>query len=112
MRKWAFWTVAALCAAGAGCVYRGAKATEGTSLTIGLSVPGTEGAASLTLVEYVSGFRLGVAENATATLKYRVAESNDYFGVVRTRSYKSADATVSPAVTNAAAGVRSVRQEK
>jgi hypothetical protein len=29
-----------------GCVYKGAKVTEGTDLSVGLSVPGTDGVAA------------------------------------------------------------------
>jgi len=83
----------------AGCIYKGAKCTEGMDVSVGISVPGTEGAASLTILNYLSGFRLGVAENAALKVKYTVAETNDYFGVVHIRSHKTIDAKVEPCET-------------
>ena len=85
-----------------GCVYRGAKITEGTDLAVGINVPSTEGALQLQLLNYLSGFRLGVAENAALTLRYSCATTNSYFGVVRSETVKSIDATVSPCETAAA----------
>ena len=85
-----------------GCVYRGAKITEGTDLAVGINVPSAEGALQLQLLNYLSGFRLGVAENAALTLRYTCATTNSYFGVVRSETVKSIDATVSPCETSAA----------
>ena len=92
-------TVLVLCALLAGCIYKGAKCTEGMDVSVGISVPGTEGAASLTILNYLSGFRLGVAENAALKVKYTVAETNDYFGVVHIRSWKTIDAKIDPCET-------------
>lgn len=88
-------TVCALALA-AGCVYKGAKVTEGTDLSVGISVPGTEGAASVTILNWLSGFRLGLAQNAQMTLEYSVAETNDWFGIATTRTRKTITATVTP----------------
>ena len=90
----------------AGCVYRGAKITEGTDLAVGINVPSTEGALQLQLLNYLSGFRLGVAENAALTVEYSSAETNSYFGCVYVRTAKRVKAKVepcevSPAATNA-----------
>lgn len=79
-----------------GCVYKGAKVTEGTDLSVGLSIPGTEGAASVTILNYLSGFRLGLAQNAQMTLAYTVAETNTYLGIATTRTQKTITATVTP----------------
>ena len=90
-----------------GCVCRGAKITEGTDLAVGINVPSTEGALQLQLLNYLSGFRLGVAENAALTVEYSSAETNSYFGCVYVRTAKRVKAKVepcevSPAATNAA----------
>ena len=77
-------------------MYKGAKVTEGTDLSVGVSVPGTEGAASLTVMNYLSGFRLGVAENARAALRYVVAETNCYLGCIATRVTKTVEAEIEP----------------
>jgi len=92
-------TVLVLCALLAGCIYKGAKVVEGTDLAVGFTVPGTDGAAQMDVLNWLSGFRLGVAENAALKVKYAVAETNDYFGVVHVRSYKTIDAKVEPCET-------------
>lgn len=83
----------------AGCIYKGAKVVEGTDLAVGFTVPGTDGAAQMDVLNWLSGFRLGVAENAALKVKYTVAETNDYFGIVHIRSWKTIDAKVDPCET-------------
>ena len=85
-----------------GCLYKGAKVVEGTDIAIGLSVPGTEETLQINALNYLSGFRLGIAENAALTLRYSCATTNSYFGVVHSETVKSIDATVSPCETTAA----------
>lgn len=79
-----------------GCVYRGAKVTEGVDFALGINVPTAEGTFQFDLINYLSGFRLGVAENARLELRYTHAETNEYFGCVTTRTYKTVDAVVEP----------------
>ena len=83
-----------------GCIYKGAKVVEGTDLAVGFTVPQADGVAQLDVLNYLSGFRLGVAENAAMTVKYTVAETNSYFGCITTRTMKSIDATVEPCETS------------
>ncbi len=80
----------------AGCVYKGAKLVEGTDLAVGLNVPTTEGALQLQVLNYLSGFRLGVAENAALTVEYETFATNSYFGCVRTETVKRVKARVEP----------------
>ena len=89
-------TLLALSLALTGCVYRGAKITEGTDLAIGLTVPGTEGVLQFNALNYLSGFRLGVAENAALTVEYSTVATNSYFGVVTTETAKRIKAKVEP----------------
>lgn len=89
-------TTLALASLVSGCIYAGAKITEGTDLAVGLTIPGSEGAVQINALNWLSGFRLGVAENARLTVKYTHAETNSYLGVVTTRLAKSIDATVEP----------------
>ncbi len=99
---------AALAAMCGGCVYTGAKVTEGVDLAVGLSVPGTEGAAQLSIINYLSGFRLGVARNARMTVRYTSATTNSWLGCIHTEAYKVVDAEVvpvEPPATNAAPAV-------
>ena len=86
-----------------GCIYKGAKITEGVDLAVGLTVPATDGAVSLDVLNYLSGFRLGVAENARLTVDYATAETNSYLGIVTTRTSKSVRATVEPCEVSATA---------
>lgn len=79
-----------------GCVYKGAKVTEGTDLSVGISVPGTEGAASLTVLNWLSGFRVGLSQNAQMEMRYRCAETNDYFGIIHTRLFRDIEVDVTP----------------
>ena len=90
----------ALTLALSGCVYKGAKIVEGTDLAIGLNVPSTDGTLQLQLLNYLSGFRLAVAENAALTVEYSTVASNSYFGVVQTQTSKSISATVQPCETS------------
>ena len=85
-----------------GCLYKGAKITEGTDIAVGLTVPGSEETVQLNALNYLSGFRLGIAENAALTLRYSCATTNSYFGVVHSETVKSIDATVAPCEANAA----------
>ena len=98
--------VVVLLSAAAGCVYKGAKVTEGTDLSIGLSLPATDGAAQVTVLNYLSGFRLGVAENARLTVDYTTAETNSYFGCVTIRASKCVRAVVEPCESEDQGGAR------
>jgi len=102
--------VAALCCSG--CAYKGAKVTEGTDLAVGLNVPMTEGTLQLQVLNYLSGFRVGVDRNAIMTIKYAVAETNDYFGCVHTRVYKRADVTVEPCETSSADSGKDIPEQE
>lgn len=79
-----------------GCAYKGAKVVEGTDLAVGINVPAAEGEAQLQLINYLSGFRLGVDRNAILQVRYSTAETNSYLGVISTRSVKTVSATVEP----------------
>ena len=81
----------------AGCTYKGATVTEGTDLSIGLTMPGSDGVLQLDALNYLTGFRLGVAENAQLDVAYSCSETNEYlWGAVRTSGGKRVAATVRP----------------
>lgn len=75
----------------------GAKVIEGTDLTLGVQFPYAD-CDTMAVVNYLTGFRVTVAENARARVKYTCAETNDYLGMVTTRTWKTIDATVTPTV--------------
>lgn len=88
---------AALAILAVGCIYKGAKVVEGTDLAVGLSIPQTDGAAQMDVLNWLSGFRLGVSENSGLKVKYTVAETNDFlWGAATTRTWKTIDAKVEP----------------
>ena len=93
---------AALCAAAAlllaGCAGDGVRVVEGTDLSLGVSVPGSEGVLDLTFLNYLSGFRLQAEANSRVKLKYSCCETNDYLGIVQTRSAKTIEAETVPTV--------------
>lgn len=99
-RLFAIVAVAAL-ALCTGCVYKGAKVTEGTDLAVGFTVPGSEGVLQMDVLNYLTGFRLGVAENARLKVKYTCAETNSYLGVITTCTAKTIDAKVEPCADDA-----------
>jgi hypothetical protein len=87
---------AALLAAGCrGLAGDGAKIVEGTDLTLGVQLPYAE-SDTMAVVNYISGFRVLVAENARANGKYTSATTNDWFGVVTSRTHKSIEADIEP----------------
>lgn len=104
MRRAAHVLFAACAALLSGCAYRGAKITEGVDLAAGIDIPAAEGVAKFTAINYLSGFRLAVDRNARLTCNYSVAESNAYFGVIRTATRKTVRAKVEPCDTSHADG--------
>lgn len=93
-----------------GCIYKGAKITEGTDLAVGINVPASEGALQLQVLNYLSGFRLGVAENSAMTVEYSTIESNSYFGVINTSTRKDVKASVEPCEDDATAASANVAE--
>lgn len=81
-----------------GCVVDdGAKVVEGTDLTLGMSLPYSEGSETMAVINYLTGFRLNVAENSRCEMVYRCAETNEYlWGAATTRIQKYIKAKVEP----------------
>lgn len=84
----------------AGCTSLGdgAKVVEGTDLTLGVSLPYSDASDAMTVINYLTGFRLNVDENSRCKLKYTCCETNDYFGMVHTRISKSIEADIEPTI--------------
>lgn len=83
----------------AGCVYKGGKVIEGTSLTVGLTVPGTDGALQFNALEYIGGMRIAFAENASVTISRTNSVHNSYFGVIDVDEESVISAKVEPCET-------------
>lgn len=84
-----------------GCIYKGAKINEGVNLVAGINVPITDGALQVNALDWCTGFRMGVAENAAFKCRYTCATTNSFFGVIHTFCFKTIDAEVSPCETGA-----------
>ena len=81
----------------AGCVYRGAKVTEGVDFSAGLSIPATEGAVQVSFVNYLSGFRFGVAENSGMDCEYFGTNTFSFaWGLWESAQFKHFKAKVEP----------------
>lgn len=89
---------AALLLGGCGSLGDGAKIVEGTDLTFGVQLPYADTTETMAVVNYLTGFRVSVAENARCHVKYSCFETNSYFGVITTRVGKTIDAKVEPTV--------------
>lgn len=80
-----------------GCVYKGAKVTEGVDFSAGLSLPNTEGVAQISFVNYLSGFRLGVAEYSATTCEFWGTNRFDFaWGLYSSESSKHFKAKIEP----------------
>ena len=89
--------------AGCSSLGDGAKVVEGTDLTLGVSLPYADAGDAMTVINYLTGFRLTVDETSRCKLKYTCCETNDYFGIVHTRINKSIEADIEPTVEEAEA---------
>lgn len=89
-----------------GCVYKGAKVTEGVDFSAGLSLPNTEGVAQISFVNYLSGFRLGVAEYSATSCEFWGTNRFEFaWGLYSSENLKHFKAKIEPCevtVTNSA----------
>ena len=91
--------VGAWCVGCMGLAGDGAKIVEGTDLTVGMSLPYAETSDVMAVINFISGFRVLVAENARATVEYSSTTTNDWFGVVTSLQEKRIKAAVEPTVS-------------
>ena len=90
-----------LCAAVSGCAYKGGKVVDGTSLAIGMTIPGTEW--TINALDYVGGLRVAGNDQTSICVSNEVIETNSYFGVVETRRHSRMTATIEPTETSSEA---------
>ena len=80
-----------------GCVYKGGKITEGVDFSAGVSLPGTDGVAEISFVNYLSGFRFGIDRNAAMECEYYGTNNFSFaWGLYESQASKHFTATVSP----------------
>ena len=86
-----------------GCLYKGAKVTEGVDFSAGVSIPQSEGVAQVSFVNYLSGFRFGVAENSGMSCEYFGTNTFSFaFGLYEGVQTKHFRAKVEPCEVNPA----------
>lgn len=81
-----------------GCAYKGGKVVDGTNMAIGLTIPGTEW--TINALDYVGGIRVAGQDSTHIVVTNEVAETNDYFGVVRTSRRTKLTADIEPLETS------------
>ena len=100
----ALWPLLAILAIGAlcnGCTYKGGKVVDGTNLCVGMTIPGTEW--TINALDYVGGIRVGGNDQTSICVSNEVAETNAYFGIVRTQRHSKMTATIEPTETSSEA---------
>lgn len=80
MTKYAL-AIALLACLGCGKAYY--RAVDGTDVLVGVGLPDDE-VVRLEVAHYLSGSKTSVREPARITHEYRTAETNSYFGLVKT----------------------------
>ena len=74
------------------------KSVQGTSTSIGITIPNEE-VLELEALHYLNGEKVVVREPACIHYKFSASETNSYLGIVHTQSCRESDLTVS--LTNA-----------
>ena len=103
------WPLLAILAIGvlfSGCAYKGGKVVDGTSLAIGMTIPGTEW--TINALDYVGGVRVAGNDQTSICVSNEVTETNSYFGVVKTRRHGKMTATIEPTETSSEANAAAI----
>lgn len=81
-----------------GCTSPFFKSVQGTSTSIGITIPNEE-VVEVEALHYLNGEKVVVKDPASIRYKFKTAETNSYLGIVHTQSWRESDLSVS--VTNA-----------
>ena len=98
------WPILAIIAIGSlcnGCAYKDGKVVDGTNLCVGMTIPGTEW--TINALDYVGGVRVAGNDQTSICVSNEVAETNSYFGVVKTHRHSKMTATIEPTETSSEA---------
>ena len=91
----------AIATAVVGCATKGAKVVEGVDFTAGVDIPAAEGVAELSLVNYLSGFRLSADRNYGLACEFESTNTFSFaFGLYESRNTKRFKARCRPCWTN------------
>ena len=69
---------------------------QGVDVSLGLSVPATDGAAQISLFEYISGIKMSSTTNLPFKVVYKEWTTNSYFGVVKVNEHRETEVDMKP----------------
>ena len=69
---------------------------QGVDVSLGLSVPATDGAAQISLFEYISGIKMASTTNLPFKVMYKEWTTNSYFGVVNVNEHRETEVDMKP----------------
>ena len=69
---------------------------QGVDVSLGLSVPATDGAAQISLFEYISGIKMSSTTNLPFNVVYKEWTTNSYFGVVNINEHRETEVDMKP----------------
>lgn len=95
MRKLLFMLALVLGLLGSGCKAPFFKRIEGTSTSIGVTIPNEE-VLELEALHYLNGEKVTVKKPSLVELESVSVQSNSYFGVIRTTSSRNSKVKVEP----------------
>lgn len=84
-----------ICVLIAGCTVPYFRAVDGTDMLVGLSIP-EETYTQLQVLNYLNGQKVTVKDQSAVTYKWTHSETNDYFGVVHTKTSRSGEISANP----------------
>ena len=90
----AFLCLLALSLLFAGC--SSPRYVQGVDVSLGLSVPATDGAAQISLFEYISGIKMASTTNLPFKVVYKEWTTNSYFGVVNVNEHRETEVDMKP----------------
>ena len=69
---------------------------QGVDGSLGLSVPATDGAAQISLFEYISGIKIASTTNLPFKVVYKEWTTNSYFGVINVNEHRETEVDMKP----------------
>ena len=69
---------------------------QGVDVSLGLSVPATDGAAQISLFEYISGIKMASTTNLPFKVVCKEWTTNSYFGVVNVNEHRETEVDMKP----------------
>ena len=69
---------------------------QGVDVSLGLSVPATDGAAQISHFEYVSGIKMSSTTNLPFKVVYKEWTTNSYFGVINVNEHRETEVDMKP----------------